>query len=138
MPGRQRGEDRTGEGGVRDERERAPREDAGGRLPPRTRWDRPRGGPLRGLLDDEAAQVGEGRSGQPALDEQPELVDGGHREQPGVLKVREGPADGLLDNHIGRISAGPARWPRHNLSRPRSRERGYPAPTSRRRALARG
>jgi hypothetical protein len=43
------------------------------------------------------------RSGESAFDEQPELLDGRHREQPGLLEVREGSANRLVHDHVGRI-----------------------------------
>jgi hypothetical protein len=56
-------------------------------------------------LDDETAQVRQRRGGEPAFDEQPELLDGRHREQPGLLEVREGSASRLVHDHVGRIRA---------------------------------
>jgi hypothetical protein len=48
--------------------------------------------------------VRERRRGEPPFDEQPELIDGRHREQPRLLQVREGPADRLIEDHMRRIS----------------------------------
>jgi hypothetical protein len=50
----------------------------------------------------------EGRRGEPAIDEQPELVDGWDREHPGMLEVGERSADGLIgDAHPGTRSSFP-------------------------------